>query len=78
MYKTCLAGGVAAICAKTLTAPLDRVKILFQASSGSHPHLPLHLSSSSRALDPFRTVKWIHQSHGLLGVFQGHSVMLLR
>ncbi|KAF9564792.1 mitochondrial carrier [Agrocybe pediades] len=67
-----LAGGVAGCVAKTVVAPLDRVKILFQASN---PEYKKYAGSWSGA---FRAVSEIYRQGGLRGVLQGHSATLLR
>ncbi|KAG8903635.1 hypothetical protein FRB99_002910 [Tulasnella sp. 403] len=58
--------------AKTAIAPLDRVKILFQASN---PEFQKYTTSWTGM---FRAVKAIHKDSGLRGLLQGHSATLLR
>ena len=78
--------------AKTVVAPLDRVKILFQASN---PEFQKYAGASCALLLFFRPViltphlsgTWsgayragtqIYKDSGVLGLFQGHSATLLR
>ncbi|KAF5345298.1 hypothetical protein D9758_008474 [Tetrapyrgos nigripes] len=67
-----IAGGFAGCVAKTVVAPLDRVKILFQASN---PDFQKYAGSWSGA---FRAGHEIFNSQGVRGLFQGHSMTLLR
>lgn len=73
--KTLVAGGIAGTAAKTVIAPLDRVKILFQTSHSNY--LPFHgsLLGFQKAL-----VK-VYRSEGgggWLALFKGHSATILR
>lgn len=72
IIRSGLAGGVAGCVAKTVVAPLDRVKILFQ---GSNPDFQKYAGSWSGA---FRAGLEIYRGGGLRGLFQGHSATLLR
>jgi len=67
-----LAGGFAGCVAKTVVAPLDRVKILFQASN---PDYTKYAGSWSGA---YRAGAQIYKESGFFGLFQGHSATLLR
>ncbi|KAK3051890.1 coenzyme A transporter [Extremus antarcticus] len=67
-----LAGGIAACAAKTIVAPLDRVKILFQASN---PQFQKYTGSWSGAIAAIRD---IYKADGARGLFRGHSATLLR
>ncbi|KAJ8463633.1 hypothetical protein ONZ45_g17513 [Pleurotus djamor] len=67
-----LAGGIAGCVAKTVVAPLDRVKILFQASN---PDFQKYTGSWSGI---FRAANEIYQDGGVRGLLQGHSATLLR
>ncbi|KAK3707495.1 coenzyme A transporter [Vermiconidia calcicola] len=67
-----VAGGVAACAAKTVVAPLDRVKILFQASN---PQFQKYTGSWNGA---FRAIRDIYLQDGGWGLFRGHSATLLR
>ncbi|PWY79728.1 mitochondrial carrier [Aspergillus heteromorphus CBS 117.55] len=58
--------------AKTVVAPLDRVKILFQASN---PQFAKYSGSWSGLV---LAVRDINQYEGLRGLFKGHSATLLR
>lgn len=66
------AGGLAACAAKTVVAPLDRVKILFQASN---PQFQKYTGSWTGA---FRAIRDIYAADGGRGLFRGHSATLLR
>lgn len=66
------AGGFAACAAKTVVAPLDRVKILFQASN---PQFQKYTGSWSGAVQAIRD---IYKADGSRGLFRGHSATLLR
>ncbi|KAJ1970956.1 coenzyme A transporter [Dimargaris xerosporica] len=72
IFKTLLAGGVAGCAAKTSIAPLDRVKILFQANQ---PNFQKYAGSLRGVLEAGREI--VH-SRGIQGLFQGHSITILR
>ncbi|KAH9992229.1 mitochondrial carrier domain-containing protein [Russula compacta] len=72
VIRSGIAGGVAGCVAKTVVAPLDRVKILFQASN---PEYQKYAGTWSGAL---RAGTQIYRDSGVLGLFQGHSATLLR
>ncbi|KAK5121762.1 hypothetical protein LTR85_004637 [Meristemomyces frigidus] len=67
-----IAGGLAACSAKTVVAPLDRVKILFQASN---PQFQKYTGSWMGAM---RAIRDIYKADGGRGLFRGHSATLLR
>ncbi|PMB64720.1 Mitochondrial carrier protein LEU5 [Beauveria bassiana] len=71
-WRSGVAGGVAGCAAKTLVAPLDRVKILFQASN---PQFAKYTGSSFGVLS---AMKDIYGHEGSRGLFRGHSATLLR
>ncbi|AMD22284.1 HGL056Cp [Eremothecium sinecaudum] len=72
IVKSGIAGGVAGSCAKTLIAPLDRIKILFQTSN---PHYKRYAGSMSGMV---LAGKEILINDGFRGFFQGHSATLVR
>ncbi|KAJ5811505.1 mitochondrial carrier protein (Leu5) [Penicillium riverlandense] len=72
VLRSGLAGGLAGCAAKTVVAPLDRVKILFQASN---PHFAKYSSSWSGLAAALRDIK---RYEGASGLFKGHSATLLR
>ncbi|CUM51062.1 unnamed protein product [Debaryomyces fabryi] len=72
VLRSGISGGIAGSAAKTLIAPLDRVKILFQTSN------PEFLKYRGKFSGLFRASKRIWNNDGLFGLFQGHSVTLLR
>ncbi|KAG0700159.1 mitochondrial carrier domain-containing protein [Suillus ampliporus] len=67
-----IAGGLAGCIAKTAVAPLDRVKILFQASN---PDFQKYAGTWSGA---YRAGLAIYRDGGARGLLQGHSATLLR
>lgn len=67
-----IAGGIAGCCAKTIIAPLDRIKILFQTSN------PAFKEFSSSYFGLFKAAKKLWLNDGVYGFFQGHSVTLFR
>ncbi|KAG6328537.1 hypothetical protein ID866_10552 [Astraeus odoratus] len=71
-FRSGLAGGLAGCVAKTAVAPLDRVKILFQASN---PDFQKYAGSWTGA---FRAGLAIYREAGVRGLLQGHSATLLR
>ncbi|KAL8945683.1 MAG: hypothetical protein Q9222_007814, partial [Ikaeria aurantiellina] len=72
VLKTGLAGGLAGCAAKTIVGPLDRVKILFQASN---PQFAKYTGSWFGVVTAMRD---INRQDGLRGLFRGHSATLLR
>ncbi|CEP60875.1 coenzyme A transporter LALA0_S02e01618g [Lachancea lanzarotensis] len=72
IWRSGLAGGVAGSCAKTLIAPLDRIKILFQTSN---PH---YLKYSGSMLGLLQAGMHIKTYDGIRGFYQGHSATLVR
>lgn len=72
IIRSGLAGGLAGISAKSLIAPLDRVKILFQTNN---PHYKKYVGSF-RGM--FNAMSTIYSKDGILGLYQGHSATLLR
>lgn len=64
--------GTVSLQAKTVVAPLDRVKILFQASN---PDFQKYAGSWSGA---FRAGAEIYREGGGWALFQGHSATLIR
>lgn len=67
-----IAGGLAGCIAKTAVAPLDRVKILFQASN---PDFQKYAGTWTGA---YRAGLAIYRDGGTRGLLQGHSATLLR
>lgn len=72
VVRSGVAGGIASCAAKTVVAPLDRVKILFQASN---PQFQKYTGSFAGAM---RAMRDIYKSDGGRGLFRGHSATLLR
>ncbi|RIA90774.1 mitochondrial carrier domain-containing protein [Glomus cerebriforme] len=72
IIRSGFAGGVAGCVAKTVIAPLDRVKILFQASN---PHFQKYAGTW---IGVFQASKEIYSNNGVRGLFQGHSATLIR
>lgn len=72
VIRSGIAGGAAGCAAKTLIAPLDRVKILFQTSN------PTFRKYTGSWHGLHRAIGHIYHAQGILGLFQGHSVTLLR
>ena len=58
--------------AKSVVAPLDRVKILFQGANSSVSQF------SGSLLGPFRALKYIAENQGTRGLYKGHQATLLR
>lgn len=72
IIRSGIAGGIAGSAAKTLIAPLDRIKILFQTSN------PDFLKYRGTFSGLFLAGRTIWKNDGIFGLFQGHSVTLLR
>ncbi|KAH0370681.1 hypothetical protein KCU65_g2361, partial [Aureobasidium melanogenum] len=72
ILRSGLAGGIAGCAAKTVVGPLDRVKILFQASS------PQYAKYTGSWFGFFRAMRDIKTNEGARGLFRGHSATLLR
>ncbi|PWN21702.1 mitochondrial carrier [Microstroma glucosiphilum] len=72
VIRSGIAGGVAGCVAKTAIAPLDRVKILFQAQN------PEFQKYSGHWLGVFRAGREIASESGVGGLFRGHSATLMR
>ncbi|KAL5336399.1 mitochondrial carrier domain-containing protein [Aspergillus crustosus] len=72
VLRSGLAGGLAGCAAKTVVAPLDRVKILFQASN---PQYAKYTGSWAGLVFAIRDIK---RFEGPRGLFRGHSATLLR
>ncbi|ETS65366.1 hypothetical protein PaG_00099 [Moesziomyces aphidis] len=72
VLRSGFAGGIAGCVAKSAIAPLDRVKILFQAQN------PEFAKYSGRWLGVFQAGRDIVRSDGPSALFQGHSATLMR
>ncbi|RAL14843.1 coenzyme A transporter [Aspergillus homomorphus CBS 101889] len=72
VVRSGVAGGLAGCAAKTVVAPLDRVKILFQASN---PRFAKYTGSWFGLVAAVRDIK---RREGPQGLFKGHSATLLR
>ncbi|KAK4941759.1 coenzyme A transporter [Elasticomyces elasticus] len=72
ILRSGLAGGLAGCAAKTVVGPLDRVKILFQASN------PQFAKYTGSWLGVFTAMRDINKTNGIRGLYRGHSATLLR
>ena len=72
VLRSGFAGGIAGCVAKSAIAPLDRVKILFQAQN------PEFQKYSGKWLGVFKAGRDIVRSDGPMALFQGHSATLMR
>jgi len=72
IVRSLIAGGIAGSVAKTVTAPLDRVKILFQGSNSTYRQF------SGSVFGAFRAVQYTVQNEGIYGCYKGHGAMLIR
>ncbi|PSR81905.1 mitochondrial carrier domain-containing protein [Coniella lustricola] len=72
LWRSGTAGGFAGCAAKTAVAPLDRVKILFQARN------PQYVKYSGSWAGTITAMSEIYRLEGSAGLFRGHSATLLR
>ncbi|KAF5026696.1 hypothetical protein F66182_1203 [Fusarium sp. NRRL 66182] len=72
IWRSGVAGGIAGCAGKTVVAPLDRVKILFQASN------PRFAKYTGSWFGVATAMKDIHHYEGVTGLYRGHSATLLR
>ncbi|KAJ1799510.1 coenzyme A transporter [Coemansia sp. RSA 2399] len=70
--KTLVIGGIAGCTAKTVVAPLDRVKILFQT------HNTKYSRYAGTHFGLFKASAAIYREYGIRGLYQGHSMQLAR
>ncbi|KAH8983737.1 mitochondrial carrier [Lactarius akahatsu] len=78
VIRSDIAGGIAGCVAKTVVTPLDRVKILFQASNPEYHKYAGSRTWSGARSGAFRAGAQIYKDSGTLGLFQGHSATLFR
>ncbi|KAH8918431.1 mitochondrial carrier [Atractiella rhizophila] len=77
IIRTGLAGGFAGGLAKTSIAPLDRVKILFQTNHQDFAkYTGWSIPGSWRGIG--QSLQHIVKTHGMKGLFRGHSLTLAR
>jgi len=74
LTKRLLAGAVAGALAKTATAPLDRVKILFQTAAPKYKH---HAKEWGGAYNTIQQIV-VKENEGIKGLYRGHTIMLAR
>ena len=67
ILKSFIAGGLAGMCAKTSTAPLDRLKILLQVQHTSYKNYSV-----------FGAFKAIYHNEGFLCYYKGNGAMMVR
>lgn len=67
MLKTFVSGGIAGMCAKTSTAPLDRLKILLQVHHSTY-----------EGYGVFKGFSAIYKTEGFLGYYKGNGAMMVR
>lgn len=72
VVRSAISGGVAGCAAKTLIAPLDRVKILFQTKN------PQFQRWAGTFMGLPRSIRYIKNTEGMFGLLRGHSATLLR
>jgi len=72
VWRSGVAGGLAGCAAKSVVAPLDRVKILFQASN------PQFAKYTGSWFGVATAMKDIYKTDGVFGLFRGHSLTILR
>jgi len=72
VWRSGVAGGIAGCAAKSVVAPLDRVKILFQSSN---PQFAKYTGSWAGVA---AAMKDIYRQDGPVALFRGHSATLLR
>jgi len=74
LTKRLLAVAVAGALAKTATAPLDRVKILFQTAESKYKH---HAKEWAGAYNTIQQIG-VQEREGIEGLCRGHTIMLAR
>jgi len=72
VFRSLIAGGMAGCMAKTVIAPLDRVKILFQATNPYVHHL------RGDYLGVFKAADNIRRQQGFLALYRGNAATLAR
>lgn len=72
LWRSGMAGGLAGCVAKTIVAPLDRVKILFQASN------PQFMKYSGSWIGAATAIREIRTVEGFRGLYRGHSATIFR
>ncbi|KLU86200.1 hypothetical protein MAPG_05217 [Magnaporthiopsis poae ATCC 64411] len=72
VWRSGIAGGLAGCAGKSVVAPLDRVKILFQSNN---PHFAKYSGSWAGVA---QSIRLIYGQDGPAGLFRGHSATLIR
>lgn len=67
IFKTFVSGGIAGMCAKTSTAPLDRLKILLQVHHSTY-----------KGYGVFKGFSAIYKNEGFFGYYKGNGAMMVR
>ena len=67
VVKTFISGGIAGMCSKTSTAPIDRLKILLQVH---------HKAYTDHSI--FNAFRAVYRNEGFLGYYKGNGAMMVR